>query len=188
MAAGRHRLLGYLPCVPHVGHPWATLLQRAVGLLPAPVPRLRVERVGLAPCRARRIAQVGGRRRIDEVANGGGVQDVGAVLEVDQVGQGHRRVCDDQLHLPVRAHAQHLVPRVAGGEPEGPCSRRIGPVPAPAQTHLLDDKLGERLGITFPLVHVGRGERDSVDVAAFVTTRDPCRWISMGGYWVNYGG
>ena len=71
-------------------------------------------------------------------------QDVGAVLEVDQVGQGHRRVCDDQLHLPVRAHAQHLVPRVAGGEPEGPCSRRIGPVPAPAQTHLLDDKLGER--------------------------------------------
>ena len=68
---------------PRVGHPRAPLLQRAVGLLPAPVPRLRVERVGLAPRRARHVARVGGRRRIDEVANGGGVQDVGAVLEVE---------------------------------------------------------------------------------------------------------
>ena len=120
LAAGRYRLLGNLPGVPHVGHVRAPLLQRAVGRLPAGAPRLRVERVGLAPRRARRVARVGGRRRIDEVANGGGVQDLGAVIEVDQVHQGHRRVCDDQLHVPVRAQAQHLVPRVAGGEPEGP--------------------------------------------------------------------
>ena len=85
VAAGRHRLLGDLPGVPHVGHLRALLLQRAVGLLPARVPRLRIERAGLAPRRARRIARVGGRRRIDEVANGDGVQDVGAAIEVDQV-------------------------------------------------------------------------------------------------------
>ena len=42
-------------------------------------------------------------------------------------------------------------------------------MPAPAQAHLLDDKPGERLGITFPLVHVGRGERDPVDVTPFIT-------------------
>ena len=85
VAAGRHRLLGNLPGVPHVGHPRALLLQRAVGGLPARVPRLRVERAGLAPRRARQVARVGGRRRIEEVANGGGVQDVGAAIEVDQV-------------------------------------------------------------------------------------------------------
>ena len=79
---------------------------------------------------ARRVARVGGRRRIDEVANGGGVQDVGTALEVEQVRQGHRRcVRDDQRHVPVRAPAQ-----------------------------LLADKPGERLGITFPLVHVCRGQ------------------------------
>ncbi len=48
--------------------PRAPLLQRAVGLLPAHVPRLRVERAGLAPRHAQRVARVGGRRRIDEVA------------------------------------------------------------------------------------------------------------------------
>ena len=85
MAAGPHRLLGNLAGVPHVGHPRAPLLQRAVGRPPARVPRLRVERAGLAPRRARRVARVGGRRRIDEVANGGGVQDVGAAGEVEQV-------------------------------------------------------------------------------------------------------
>ena len=90
VAAGRHRLLGNLPGVPHVGHPRALLFERAVGGLPARVPRLRVERAGLAPRRAGRIARVGGRRRIDEVANGGGVQDVGAVIEIDQVRQGFR--------------------------------------------------------------------------------------------------
>ena len=91
VAAGRHRLRGNLPGVPHVGHLRAPLLQRAVGGLPAHVPRLRVEPVGLAPRRAGRVARVGGRRRIDEVANGGGVQDVGAVSEIDQVRQGLRR-------------------------------------------------------------------------------------------------
>ena len=45
---------------------------------------------------------------------------VGAALEVDQVRQGHRRVRDDQRHVPAGAQAQHLVPRVTGGEPEGP--------------------------------------------------------------------
>ena len=69
----------------------------------------------------------------------------------------------------MRAEAQHLVPRVASGEPEGPRPGRIDPVPAPAQAQLLDDKPGERLGITFPLVHVCRREHDPVDVAAFVT-------------------
>ncbi len=64
LAAGRHRLLGNLPGVPHVGHLRAPLLQRAVGLLPARVPRLRIERAGLAPRRARRVARIGGRRRI----------------------------------------------------------------------------------------------------------------------------
>ena len=81
---------------------------------------MRVEPVGLAPRRARRVVRVRGRRRIDEVANGGGVQPVAAALEVDQVRQGHRRVRDDQRHVPVRTEAQHLVPRVPGGEPEGP--------------------------------------------------------------------
>ena len=76
---------------------------------------------------------------------------------------------------PVRPEAQHLVPRVAGGEPEGPCPGRIGSVPAPAQAQLLDDKPGERLGITFPLVHVCRGKRDSVDVAPFVTNDESRR-------------
>ena len=56
-------------------------------------------------------------------------QDVGAALEVEQVRQGHRRVRDDQRHVPVRAQAQ-----------------------------LLADKPGERLGITFPLGHVCRGQ------------------------------
>ena len=51
---------GNLAAVPHVGHLRALPLQRAVGPLPARVPRLRVER-----------ARVGGRGRIDEVANGG---------------------------------------------------------------------------------------------------------------------
>ncbi len=91
------------------------------------------------------------------------------MLEVEQVRQGHRRVRDDQRHVPMRAQAQHLVPRVAGGEPEGPRPGRIGPVPAPAQAQLLDDKPGEPLGVALPLVHVGRGERDPVDVAPFVT-------------------
>ena len=71
-------------------HVRAPLLQRAVGPLPARVPCLRVARVGLAPRRARRIVRVGGRRRIDDVANGGGVQPVGAAREVDQVRQGFR--------------------------------------------------------------------------------------------------
>ena len=96
------------------------------------------------------------------MANGGGVQDVGAAGEVEQVRQVHRRVRDDQRHVPAGAEAQHLVPRVAGGEPEGPRPRIVGPVPAPAQAQLLDDKPGERLGITFPLVHVGGGERNPV--------------------------
>ena len=52
-----------------------------------------------ASCSAR-VARVGGHRRIDQVTNGGGVQDVGPVLEVDQVRQGHRRVRDDQRHVP----------------------------------------------------------------------------------------
>ena len=147
----------------------APLPERAVRLLPARVARLRVERAGHAPRLVWRVARVGGRRRIDEVTNGGGVQDVGAVIEVDQVRQGHRRVCDDQRHVPVRAEAQHLVPRVAGGEPKGPRPGIIGPVTAPAQAQLLDDKPGDGLGITFPLVHVCRGERDTVDVAPFVT-------------------
>ena len=121
-----------------------------------------------ASCSAR-VARVGGHRRIDQVTNGGGVQDVGPVLEVDQVRQGHGRIRDDQRHVPVRAEAQHLVPRVAGGEPEEPRPGRSGPVPAPAQAQLLDDKSGERLGIALPLVHVGPGERDPVDVAPFVT-------------------
>ena len=86
MAAGRDRLLGKLPGIPHVGHLRAPLLQRAVGLLPAHVPRLRVERAGLAPRRARRIARVGGRRTIDEVANGGGVQRVDPVPRRDPIG------------------------------------------------------------------------------------------------------
>ena len=51
---------GNLAGVPHVGHLRALPLQRAVGPLPARVPRLRLER-----------ARVGGRGRIDEVANGG---------------------------------------------------------------------------------------------------------------------
>ena len=68
---------------------------------------------------------------------------------------------------PVRVQAQHLVPRVAAGEPEGPRPGIVGPVPAPAQAQLLDDKLGERLGIALPLVHVCRGERDPVDAAPF---------------------
>ena len=133
VAAGRDRLLGNLPRVPRLGHLRAPLLPLAVGGLPSRVPRLRVERAGLAPRRARRVARVGGRRRIDKVANGGRVQDVGAAIEVDQVRQGHRRVRDDQRHVLVRAQAQHLVPPVAGGEPEGPCPGRIGPVLAPAQ-------------------------------------------------------
>ena len=58
------------------------------------------------------------------------------MIEADQVHQGHGRVRDDQLHVPVRAQAQHLVPRVAAGEPEGPHLGRIGPVPAPAQAQL----------------------------------------------------
>ena len=62
---------------------------------------------------------------------------------------------------------EDLVPRVAAGEPEGPRPGIVGPVPAPAQAQLLDDKLGERLGIALPLVHVCRGERDPVDVAPF---------------------
>ena len=95
MAAGRNLLLGNLPGVPHVGHLRAPLLQRAVGRLPARVPCLGVERMGLAPRRARRIARVGGRRRIDEVANGGGVQNVGAAIKVDQVRQGHGRGRDE---------------------------------------------------------------------------------------------
>ena len=85
------------------------------------------------------------------------------MLEVDQVRHGHGRVRDDQRHVPVRANAQHLVPRVAGGEPEGPRPGRIDSVPAPAQAQLLDDKAGERLGIALPLVHVCHGERDPVD-------------------------
>ena len=122
MAAGRNLLLGNLPRVPDVGHPRAPLLQRAVGPLPARVPCLRVERVGLTPRRARRVVRVGSRRRIDEVANGGGVQNVGAAIKVDQVRQGHGRVRDDQRHVPVRAQAQHLVPRVPRRRARGAAS------------------------------------------------------------------
>ena len=68
VVADRDRLPGNLPSVPHVGHLRAPLLQCAVGFPPARVPRLRVERTGLAPCRARHVARVGGRRRIDEVS------------------------------------------------------------------------------------------------------------------------
>ena len=50
--------------------------------------------------RARRVARVGGRRRIDHVPNGVGVQGVGAIIEVDQVGQWHRRVRGHQRHVP----------------------------------------------------------------------------------------
>ena len=56
MAAGHHCLL------------------RAVGGLPPRVPRLRVERAGLAPRHVWRIARVGSRRPIGEVANSGAVQ------------------------------------------------------------------------------------------------------------------
>ena len=64
-------------------------------------------------------------------------------------------VAVDRSPLPPRSWAKtagfpqvHLSD-VAGGEPEGLRPGRIGPVPAPAQAHLLDDKPGERLGVTF---------------------------------------
>ena len=49
--------------------------------------------------------------------------------------------------------------------PRGRVPDALDPVPAPAQTQLLDDKPGKRLGIALPLVHVCPGERDPVDVA-----------------------
>ena len=76
---------------------------------------------------------------------------------------------------PCVLQAQHLVPRVAGGEPEGLRSRIVDPGAAPAQAQLRDDKPDERLGVTFPLVHVGRGERDPIDVAPFVANDESRR-------------
>ena len=102
-ATGRDRLPGNLAGVPHVGHLRPPLLERAVRLLPARVPRLRVEPAGLSPRRARCVTRVGGGRRVDELANGGSVQRVGSVIEVEQAGPPAAPPCPLRPAPPPRA-------------------------------------------------------------------------------------
>jgi hypothetical protein len=48
------------------------------------------------------------------------------MTKVDQVRQWHRRVPGNQRDVPVRAEAQYLAPRVAGGDTEVQRPRTIG--------------------------------------------------------------
>ena len=85
------------------------------------------------------------------------------MLEVDQVRQGHRRVRDDQRHVPVRAEAQHLVPRVAGGEPEGPRPRIIGYHQLEAVRMLVDAAGREGVGHNYLVEHsAGSGKSNTI--------------------------
>ena len=94
-------LPGNLPCVPHVGHVRATLLQIAVCIPPALVPRLRVELARFAPGVPWRVARVRCRRRIDQLPNQAGVHCVLAVVVLDQLCQRHRLIGGDQGQVTV---------------------------------------------------------------------------------------
>ena len=109
-----------------------------------------------------------------EAPNGVGVQGVGAVTEVDQVRQWHRLVRGNQRHVPVRAKAKHLAPRVASGDTEVQQTGTFGTPTAPAQAQMPYDKPGDGLGIALSLGHMFRGEGDAVDVAPLVTDDERC--------------